>query len=80
LEKIGGLVGCEEKKSKVLFISIWVIAAGVVLAIVGSVIGNTWARYTTMNDIGFLLLWAGIGVLVFGAFGIITAIIKNRFK
>jgi ribosomal protein L40E len=73
--------GCfKVKKSKFLFASIWVIAVGVVLAVIGSVIGGTWARYTLMNDVGFVMLWVGVGVLVFGAFGVITSFIKERFK
>ena len=54
------------------------IAVGVVLAVVGSVIGSIWARFTTMNDVGFVMLWVGVGVLVFGAFGIVTAFAKTR--
>jgi ribosomal protein L40E/predicted outer membrane lipoprotein len=66
------------KKPKFLFASIWVIAAGVVSAVVGSVLGSTWARYTLMNDVGFAMLWVGVGVLVFGAFGIVSAFARAR--
>jgi hypothetical protein len=78
------------KHRKALFVSIWVIAIGVVLLISGSVIGGmgiiyhagawfnpAWYELTWAYYLGVALVWSGITAIVLGGFGIITTALKE---
>ena len=60
-----------------LIATIWVIAVGIILWIVGSQIGGMFAAQTTMNYVGFGIMWAGIVLLILGVFGVITTAIME---
>ena len=56
-------------EGKTLCPSIWAIGIGVILTIIGSILGSTYAKNTIINTTGFAMLLAGISVFVLGAFG-----------
>ncbi len=64
------------KKTKLLFLCIWLIGIGILLAAVGSILGSAYAEHTLMNTVGYRLLLAGTGVFSFGA--AVTAIITLK--
>lgn len=78
------------KHRRALFVSIWIIAMGIVLWISGQVVGGMgiiyhaggwfssgWYELTWAYYLGVGLVWAGIIVIILGAFGIITTGIKE---
>jgi len=78
------------KHRKSLFISIWIIATGVVLWISGSIVGGMgiiyhaggwfssgWYELTWAYYLGVGLVWSGIIAIILGVFGIITTAIKE---
>jgi len=78
------------KHRRSLFISIWVIAIGIVLWISGSIIGGmgiiyhaggwfnpSWYELTSMYYFGVGMVWSGIIALILGVFGIITTFIRE---
>jgi hypothetical protein len=78
------------KYRKSLLISIWVIAIGIVLWISGNIIGgmgiiyhaggffsSSWYEYTWVFNLGVGMAWAGIIILILGAFGILTTSIRE---
>jgi len=46
--------------------SIWTIGAGVILAVLGSILASTYDRALLMNTVGFGMLLLGVGVSVLG--------------
>jgi MFS family permease len=70
--------GIKSKKAKLLFLSIWLIGIGILVAAVGSLLGNAYAEYTMMNTVGYQLLLAGTGVFSFGV--AVTALIALRLR
>jgi hypothetical protein len=78
------------KHRKALFVSIWVIAIGIVLWISGSVVGGVgiiyhaggwftpaWYELTWAFYLGVGLVWAGIIAIILGAFGMLTTVLKE---
>ena len=70
-------------RPKTLCLSIWAIGVGVVLSIIGSLLGGTYAKNTIINDTGFGMLLTGICFFVLGIFGSLlgtlqTQLIKNK--
>jgi len=78
------------KHRKSLFISIWVIAFGIILWLSGSVLAfygrifhaggfviRGWYEYTWVYYLGVGIFWSGIAATILGAFGIITTGIKE---
>ncbi len=61
---------------KMLCPSIWGIGIGVILTIIGSILGSTYAKNTVTNTSGFAMLLAGICVFVLGAFGTALGTLK----
>ncbi len=57
-----------------------VIAIGLVLAVIGSVISSSYAKATLTNYTGFGMLLAGIAVFVFGVCATATATVETRFS
>ncbi|MGD6850805.1 MAG: hypothetical protein ACQCN6_01945 [Candidatus Bathyarchaeia archaeon] len=57
---------CRGKKRLPICISIWAIGAGLILAVIGSMLASTYDRALLMNTVGFGMLLAGIGVSVLG--------------
>ena len=70
------LLGSKIDEPKLLCPSIWAIGIGLILTIVGSVIGSTYAKNTITNTTGFAMLLAGICVFVLGAFGTALGTLK----
>ena len=68
----------KSKKAKLLFLSIWLIGIGILLAAVGALLSNAYAEYTMMNTIGYRLLLAGTGVFSFGV--AVTALTTLRLR
>ena len=56
------------------------IFAGLVLAIIGSVISGSYAKATLTNYTGFGMLLTGIAVFVFGTCATATATVETRFS
>jgi hypothetical protein len=70
-------------RPKTLCLSIWAIGVGMVLSIIGSLLGGTYAKNTIINDTGFGMLLTGICFFVLGIFGSLlgtlqTQLIKNK--
>ena len=66
----------KKNKPKTLFLSIWAIGLGVILIVSGSILGNTFAKNTTMNSTGFGLLLTGICIFVLGISGTALGTLK----
>jgi hypothetical protein len=58
-----------------LFHNLQIVSYGLSSALVGSLIASTWAKFTIENYTGFGLLVVGLGVIIFGVFGIISGYI-----
>jgi hypothetical protein len=67
-------------KPKILFLSIWAIGIGIVLAAIGSILGSTYAKNTIINGAGFGMLLTGICVFVLGIFGTALATLQTRLN
>ena len=67
-------------KPKVLFLSIWSIGIGIVLAVIGSILGSAYAKNTIINYAGFGMLLTGICVFVLGIFGTALATLQTRLN
>ena len=65
-------------KPKALFLSIWAIGVGMVLSIIGSILGGTYAKSTVINDAGFGMLLTGICFFVLGIFGSLLGILQTQ--
>jgi hypothetical protein len=68
------------KKTRILFLSIWLIGIGIILAFVGFILGSAYAEYTIMdsisvNSISYGLLLTGTSGFLFGVAG--TAVITR---
>ena len=63
-------------KPKMLSPSVWAIGIGVILTVIGSVIGSTYAKDTVTNTTGFAMLLTGICICVLGGFGTALGILK----
>jgi hypothetical protein len=70
-----------------LIASIWVIAVGTILWLCGLIIGGTgtfdigkWfsTGHTLINNVAIGLVWGGIILFIFGAFGIATSFLRGR--
>ncbi|MGD6806441.1 MAG: hypothetical protein ACQCN4_05730 [Candidatus Bathyarchaeia archaeon] len=57
---------CRGKRRLPICTSIWVIGAGLILAVIGSMLASTYDRALLLNTVGFGMLLAGIGVSVLG--------------
>jgi hypothetical protein len=57
---------CKGKKRLSICSSIWATGAGVILAVLGSMLASTYDRALLLNTVGFGMLLAGIGVSVLG--------------
>ena len=57
--------------------SMTAIAAGIILAVIGSIIGSNWARDTMINYAGFGMLLSGIAIFILGLFGTATTTLRN---
>ena len=67
------------KKPKMLFLSIWSIGIGTVIAIIGSILGNAFAKNTVINSsIAYDLLLTGICVFLIGVSGTTIITLKQR--
>jgi heme/copper-type cytochrome/quinol oxidase subunit 2 len=67
-------------KPKVLFLSIWTIGIGIVLAVTGSILGSAYAKNTIINCAGFGILLTGICVFVLGIFGTALATLQTHLN
>jgi hypothetical protein len=67
-------------KPRMLFLSIWSIGIGIVLAAIGSIVASAYEKNTIINDTGFSLLLSGICVFVLGFFGTMLATIGTRIN
>jgi len=78
------------KHRKALFISVWVIALGIVLWVSGQIIGGqgiiyhaggwwnpSWYELTWAFYLGVGLAWSGVIALILGVFGIVTTAMKE---
>ena len=70
------------KHRKSLLVSIWIVAVGIVLWIIGSVIRDTWAWAMNTNKnymyyLGVGVMWTGVIALVFAVFGVITTVVME---
>jgi len=78
------------KYRKALFVSVWVIALGIILWISGQVLGGygiiyheggwfspDWYELTWVHYLGVGLAWSGIVALIVGVFGIVTTGMKE---
>lgn len=69
----------EEKHQEPLPRSMTAIAAGIIIAVIGSIMGSNWDQGTTINLVGFGMLLAGIAIFVLGIFGTVVTTLKTRF-
>jgi len=67
-------------KPKTLFLSIWAIGVGVVLSIIGSILGGTYAKNTIINCAGFGMLLTGICFFVLGIFGTLLGMLQTNLN
>ena len=51
-------------KPKMLCPSIWAISLGIILAVIGSILGNAFAKETMINTSGFAVMLTGICIAV----------------
>ncbi len=70
----------KEKSQESLSGKTKIIIAGLVLAIIGSVISGSYAKATMTNYTGFGMLLAGIAVFVFGMCATATATVKTHLN
>jgi len=68
------------EKPKTLCLSIWAIGVGVVLSIIGSILGGTYAKNTVINCAGFGMLLTGICVFVLGIFGTALGMLQTNLN
>ena len=57
---------CSDNRRPPLCSSIWAVGVGVTLGVIGSLLGNTYAKDSTINMAGFGMLLSGIAVFVLG--------------
>jgi hypothetical protein len=79
------------KHRKSLLLSIWGIAIGIILSIIGYIVSRTgivyhpaqflvsaeWWEYTTVYYLGFAVMWLGIAIVILAVFGIGTTFIRE---
>ena len=63
-------------KPKMLCPSIWAISLGIILAVIGSILGNAFAKETMINTSGFAVMLTGICIAVLGAFGAALGLLR----
>jgi hypothetical protein len=73
------------KKTRILFLNIWLIGIGIVLAVVGFLLGSAYAGYIIMNnisinDISYYLQLTGTTVFSIGAAGAAVITLMQRKK
>jgi hypothetical protein len=78
-EKVNS-ASAEEKHQEAFPSSMTVVAAGLIMAVIGSIMGSNWAKDTTINYVGFGMLLAGIAILVIGLFGTVAKALKNYLE
>lgn len=66
----------KSQKPKMLCPSIWAIGIGIILTVIGSVLGSTYAKDTMTNTAGFATMLAGICVSVLGGFGAALGLLR----
>ena len=72
--------GISVNKPKMLGLSIWAIGLGLVLSIIGSILGGTYAKNTIINDAGFGMLLTGICFFVLGIFGTLLGMLQTNLN
>ena len=60
---------------QILYLSVWSIGVGITLAIIGSIMASAFAKYTSINAVGFGTMLGGICISVLG-FGMMLSTIK----
>ncbi len=65
-------------KPKMMYLSVWSIGMGVMLAVVGSVLASAFEKDTLINAGGFGMLLSGICIFVLGFFGTMLATLGGR--
>jgi hypothetical protein len=78
-EKVNS-ASAEEKHQEAFPSSMTVVAAGLIMAVIGSIMGSNWAKDTTINYVGFGMLLSGIAILVIGLFGTVAKALKNYLE
>lgn len=68
------------KTLKILCLSIWLLGIGIVLAVIGPILCSAYATNTSINEVGYWLLWTGTGVFLFGVAGTTIIGLKRRAK
>jgi hypothetical protein len=67
------------RKTRILFLSIWLICIGIILAVVGSVLGSAFEKTSIINTTGYRLLLVGCFVSLTGTLAA-TLISLNKNK
>lgn len=80
VKKVKTLASTEKKHQEPFPRSMTAIAAGLILAVIGSIITSNWAKDTMINDVGFGILLTGIAILVVGLFGTVAKALKNYLE
>jgi|GEM_PF-724884 len=67
---------CKGKKRLSICSSVWATGAGVILAVIGSILASTYDRALLLNTVGFGMLLTGIGVSVLGLSSVAIGTVK----
>jgi len=67
---------CRQNRGIPLCSSIWLIGAGVILGVVGSILGSAFEKESVMNLAGFSMLLLGIAVFMVGISGAALGIVR----
>ena len=70
----------EVKQQKVSFYGVWVIASGLSSFILGSILGNSFAKFTLENNVGGGMLFSGIALMIIGVVGTTVTYVKTYLK
>ena len=80
VEGIDTLTSVNEIQQKSLSGKTKVIAIGLILAVIGSIIAGSYAKDTILNYSGFVMFLAGIATCILGIFSTIATTLKLQFS
>ncbi len=70
----------EDTHQESLSRNIKVIAIGLILAVIGSIISSSYAKETITNYAGFGMLLAGVAISILSVFATAATTVKNAVK
>jgi hypothetical protein len=77
-EEVSTPASIKERHHEAFPSSMTTIAAGLILAVIGSIIGSNWEKGTTINYVGFGMLLTGMAIFVVGLFGTVATAVKTH--